>query len=140
MGFNVQQKKTGPIIAVVIIVIAAIAAVAYFATRPKTSNTTNPPRQTDQPVSGETSPNAVTIQNMSFAPAAVTVKKGTAVTWTNQDSIQHNVLSDDGSVNGPSGPLLSKGEQYSFTFNTAGTFHYHCGVHPSMHGMVTVTE
>ena len=35
--------------------------------------------------------------------------------------------------------VLSTGQTYSHTFNTAGAFHYHCGVHPSMKGTITVT-
>jgi plastocyanin len=44
---------------------------------------------------------------------------------------------------GPTGPelgssVLSTGQTYSHTFNTAGVFHYHCGVHPTMKGTITV--
>jgi len=80
----------------------------------------------------------VTISNFSFAPTTLKVKKGTTVTWTNQDSIKHNVVSDSGT--GPGSALLAKGESYSYTFNTAGTFNYHCDPHPFMKGSVEVTE
>ena len=45
---------------------------------------------------------------------------------------------------GPTGPelsssVLSTGQTYSHTFNTAGVFHYHCGVHPTMKATITVT-
>jgi len=44
---------------------------------------------------------------------------------------------------GSSGPelsssVLSSGQTYSHTFNTAGVFHYHCTVHPTMKGTITV--
>jgi len=87
--------------------------------------------------------NSVTIQGFAYAPANITVKKGTTVTWTNQDQVDHNVVSDD---NQPAGgpptdnPLLNKGQSYQFTFNTAGTFHYHCTPHPYMQAVVIVTE
>ncbi len=83
---------------------------------------------------------SVTIQNYSFTPASITVKAGTTVTWTNQDSIQHSVVADDQSADAPNGPLLAKGESYKFTFAKAGTYKYHCSPHPYMQGTVIVTE
>jgi plastocyanin len=79
--------------------------------------------------------NEVFIQGMAFNPASITVAAGTTITWTNKDAITHTVTSDSklwdsGSV-GPNGT-------FSFTFATAGTFPYHCNVHPSMTASVTV--
>jgi plastocyanin len=82
--------------------------------------------------------NSVSIADFAFSPANITVKKGTAVTWTNNDSAQHTVTGDaDG---GPHSQPLSKGDSYTFTFNTAGTFSYHCSFHSNMTGKVVVTE
>lgn len=86
-----------------------------------------------------TATNSVTIQNFAFSPADITVKKGTTVTWTNQDSTPHTVTETDGKT-GPSSGDITKGNHYSFTFDTAGTFQYHCSIHPNMTGTVTVTE
>jgi plastocyanin len=79
--------------------------------------------------------NEVFIQGIAFNPATITVAAGTTITWTNKDPITHTVTSDSklwdsGSV-GPNGT-------FSFTFATAGTFPYHCNVHPSMTASVTV--
>jgi amicyanin len=82
--------------------------------------------------------NSVTIQDFAFSPKNITVKVGTSVTWTNQDSVKHNVASDD--EGGPDGPLLAKGETYSYTFKKVGTFDYHCAPHPYMKATVTVTN
>lgn len=83
---------------------------------------------------------SVVIKDFAFSPANITVKVGTKVTWTNQDDVQHDVVSDDGSSDGPNGDLLSKGQNYSFTFTKAGTYKYHCSPHPYMKGTVTVSE
>ena len=72
--------------------------------------------------------NTVSIKNMAFNPAAIKIKKGTTVTWTNQDSIPHTVVETDGST-GPNSAYLSNGQTYTFTFNETGTFHYHCSIH-----------
>lgn len=78
---------------------------------------------------------AVTIQGFAFGPASVSVSVGTTVTWTNQDSTQHTVTADDGSFDG--GPLAN-GQTFSQTFSKAGTFTYHCKIHPKMTASVTV--
>ncbi len=80
----------------------------------------------------------VSISDFSFSPVAITVKKGTTVTWTNNDSISHTVTSD--TEHGPNSSTVSSGQTYSFTFNDEGTFNYHCSIHPQMQGTVTVTE
>ncbi len=77
----------------------------------------------------------IEIKNNMF-PANVDVGVGSKVTWTNQDLAPHTVSSMHG------GPLKSsnfgKGESYSYTFTTAGSFMYICNVHPDMKGTVTV--
>jgi plastocyanin len=78
---------------------------------------------------------AVAIKGFAFSPATVSVKKGGKVTWTNTDSVQHNIVANDGSFGSA---LLAKGASYSFTFNTAGAFTYFCGPHPNMKGTVVV--
>lgn len=79
---------------------------------------------------------AVTIDNFAFAPATLTVKAGTSVTWTNRDEEPHTVVASDGSFHSPG---LGTGATYSHTFPTAGKFDYVCSIHPMMHGTVVVT-
>ena len=85
----------------------------------------------------------VTIQGNSFAPASLTVKKGTTVTWTNKDGTNHGVVSDsDAPAGGPPKTASSFGdnEEFSFTYDTVGTFRYHCSIHSFMHGTIEVVE
>jgi plastocyanin len=77
----------------------------------------------------------VSIANFSFQPAAITISVGTTVTWTNNDSAGHTVTADDGSFKSDK---LGSGATFSQTFATAGTFAYHCSIHSSMKGTVTV--
>jgi plastocyanin len=83
--------------------------------------------------------NAVTIRNFVFSPASITIKKDTKVLWTNQDSVAHTVT-ETGSQAGPNSSALDPGTSYSFTFVQAGSYHYHCSIHPQMTGTVTVTD
>lgn len=74
----------------------------------------------------------------AFDPATLTVKKGTQVVWTNVSDAPHTVTSDTGAFNTPS--TISQNQTFMFTFNTAGTFAYHCNVHPYMKATITVTS
>ncbi len=98
------------------------------------SNSANP---TNSPAgSTQTSAkNAVQIANYSFSPASLTVKVGDSVTWTNGDSLGHSATADDGSFDTG---VLSSGQSGSTTFSKAGTYTYHCSVHPSMKGTIVV--
>ncbi|HUP26269.1 MAG TPA: cupredoxin family copper-binding protein [Candidatus Limnocylindrales bacterium] len=82
----------------------------------------------------------VTIKNFAFVPAKITVKKGTKVTWINDDSAHHDVTPDQASTDFVASKLLANGESYSFTFEKPGTYAYHCSPHPYMKAMITVTE
>lgn len=86
----------------------------------------------------EAASSAVTIQNFSFNPTPLTVQIGSTVTWTNRDSVAHTSSSDDASAISWSSGALSPGSSYSVTFTQAGTFTYHCDIHPYMHGSIIV--
>ena len=80
----------------------------------------------------------------SYAPAEITVPKGSTVTWTNDDSTIHTVV--QGSAQGGSGEtpafdssIIANGATWEHTFDTAGEFDYYCSLHPFMTGKVTVT-
>jgi plastocyanin len=77
----------------------------------------------------------VIVKNLAFNPASVTVAVGSTVTWQNQDQTTHTVVADDGSFKSPD---LGSGKTFSYTFRTAGTFTYVCGIHPTMKGIVVV--
>jgi len=80
-------------------------------------------------------PNTVTMANVAFGPASITVSVGTTITWQNNDGINHTSTSDTGVWDTGSIP---PGGSKTTTFNVAGTFPYHCTVHPMMTGTVVV--
>ena len=83
---------------------------------------------------------AMDIGDFDFEKSNIKIKVGTTVTWTNQDTARHNVVtSGDGSAKLAS-ELLAKGESYSYTFTTAGMTEYLCEPHPYMKGMIHVVE
>lgn len=103
------------------------------------SPTTEPPTPTEPPAAARAS---VSLENFSFTPQNLTVRTGTTVVWTNQESARHTVTADDGSF---ASDVLSNGGVFEFTFNTPGTFAYYCRFHggpgqEGMSGVITVTE
>lgn len=114
----------------------AVACGSDYSTPP----TTPSPAPAPAPPGGAAS--AVTIQaraealgNRAYAPAELDVAVGTSLTWTNNDSEGHTADSDAPGWN--SGIIPPRGT-FSVTFQTAGTFPYHCSIHPGMVGRVTV--
>jgi amicyanin len=106
-----------------------------------TTTTTGTPATTAGPTTasgtttaaGQTQKAAVSIQNFAFSPAQLTIKVGTTVVWTNDDSAGHNIKSD-----AFTSPMMAKGQTFEFTFDKAGTYDYICGVHPTMKGQIIV--
>lgn len=150
------MKKSIIGVVIALIVIGGIAAATMTNKPAKTTNTSTTPTTpapattpSQNPVNNQTTttntevPAAtanVTIKNSAYTPAQITVKVGTKVTWTQEDSLRHDVAPDNSSSDFTGSELLSKGESYSFTFTKAGTYSYHCTPHPFMKGTVTVTE
>jgi plastocyanin len=79
--------------------------------------------------------NVVTIDNFSFSPGDLTVAVGTTVKFVNHDDIPHNIVNKDKVFR--SKPLDTD-DSYSYTFASAGTFDYFCGLHPKMMGKIIV--
>src|SRR4051794_31227801 len=78
---------------------------------------------------------AITVQSFAFGPATLTVPAGTTVTVTNKDATAHTWTADNKAFDSP----LAPGGTATFTLSTKGTFTYHCNIHPSMTGTVTVS-
>ncbi len=98
---------------------------------PQSANSQQPPAGSNQQPASSAS---VAISGFAFSPPELAVAKGATVTWANKDSVEHTITS--GSFD--SGPVKSGGS-FSFTFTEAGTYDYHCTIHPSMKGKITVT-
>ncbi|TMD62946.1 MAG: hypothetical protein E6I91_14400 [Chloroflexi bacterium] len=78
-------------------------------------------------------------EHYSFQPATLSIKMGTQVEWQNVSDAPHTVTSDTAGVFG-STSNISKNQTFKFTFTKAGTFPYHCNIHPYMKATITVTS
>jgi plastocyanin len=77
----------------------------------------------------------IVMQNLAYGNTTLEVERGTTVTWANRDQVQHTVTSDNGNFD--SG-MINGGASWSYTFNEAGTFPYHCTPHPFMQARIIV--
>ena len=78
----------------------------------------------------------VEIADFAYSPDTVTVAAGTTVTWENTEAgIAHTATSDEDVW---TSGTLNEGDEFSFTFDEAGTFAYFCTIHPDMTGSIIV--
>lgn len=117
-------------------ILALLAACSGKAAPTQSYSPTTSTQASSSPGNSSASPE-VAIKGFAFTPATLTIKVGTTVKWTNQDSVAHTVTSDTGIFD--SGDLAD-GDTFTFTFTHAGTFAYHCTMHPSMTATIVVTE
>lgn len=113
----------------------ATAPVVKPATTPTTKTGTTAPKTTTPPptTAAKAVKAYVLINNFAFHPAVLTVKVGTIVIWTNNDSASHSIVGDKFNS-----AFLSFGNSFSYKFATKGTYNYSCGLHPEMTGRVVV--
>ena len=135
-----MKKCFGWVLAVTVM---AFAAGCGSSSSPAPTPTPTPaptPTPTPSPTPSPTGAVSITTNAMNkganaYSPNPLAVTVGGSVTWTNTDSIAHTSTSDSGVWN--SGAIAA-GASFTATFPTAGSFTYHCSIHPGMVGTVTV--
>jgi plastocyanin len=81
--------------------------------------------------------NQVWMMGNAFVPSSLTVQPGTEVTWVNKDGVTHTVTSSSMALAFESGNL-GRDQTFSFTFDSTGTYTYHCRLHAGMTGTVII--
>lgn len=114
---------------VALLLVVALLAVNDAVATAQTSSATR------AATSARAATNRVKIVDFAFRPRAITVPRGTRVTWVNRGNANHTSTSSSGLWD--SG-LLAPGDSFSRVFRRAGTFRYKCKIHPSMVGKITV--
>jgi plastocyanin len=78
----------------------------------------------------------VKIVDFAFKPGTLTIAKGTRVKWTNKGAVTHTSTSNKGVWDSGS---IAPGDSFSRVFKKAGTFKYHCTIHPTMTAKIVVS-
>jgi plastocyanin len=84
---------------------------------------------------GSRATSTVSIIEFSFQPAAINIAANDTVTWTNTGTTSHTVTSDTGLFDSGA---IAPGASFSLMFIDGGTYGYHCSIHPTMTGTITV--
>ena len=74
--------------------------------------------------------------DQSYAPNPITIRVGQTLAWHNVDSAPHTATADTVGFN--TGVLSAGVTSSPMTMATAGTFAYHCTIHPNMSGTLIV--
>jgi plastocyanin len=77
----------------------------------------------------------VRIANLNFYPGEITINVGDTVSWRNEESLIHKVISRTGLFDSGG---MGQGIMFSYKFTMPGTYEYYCSYHPSMVGKVIV--
>jgi plastocyanin len=77
----------------------------------------------------------VQITRNGFTPATITIDNGDTVVWRNADTVNHQVVADNGTF---ASPILRANQSFSFTFRASGTYRYRDSLYPSRRGTITV--
>ena len=121
-------------IPLVLCAVVALAAAGCGSSSDSSSSSTSAPAASSSSSGGGV---AIKMENIAFDPKDVTVKVGQKVTWTNDDTVDHNVTSQSGET--IKSQNFGKGATFSFTPKKAGAIKYVCTLHPGMDATLTVT-
>lgn len=136
-----------------VIVVVVVIGVVFFmnnkadAPTDSQNQTTPTPNPTPSPTPVSTTPQTfdVSMTDAAYAPAALTIKKGDTVKFTNNGtklnwpaSAPHPTHTDYPEFDPKVG--VAVGQSWSFTFTKTGTWRYHDHLNPTRFGSVVVTE
>jgi plastocyanin len=80
-------------------------------------------------------------ENIAVNPAAVTVRVGTQIRWTNFDTVDHNVTTQGSGPANFASKSFGPGNSYTYKVRVPGVIRYLCTIHPaSMSGSITVVK
>lgn len=125
------------ITALACLALAGAAAVAGCGSSKKADGTSTPAAAT-QPVTAKGGVVNIAMKNIQFVPAAIKVKVGQKIVWTNDDGqIAHNVTDKGGNF---ASNNFTGGQTFSYTPKKPGTINYECTIHSNQTGTITVTK
>jgi plastocyanin len=78
----------------------------------------------------------VTINDLAFSPAEITVKAGDTVEWVNNDFIDHTATATSGEWD----VMIVAGQSARQEMTKPGTIKYFCRAHPDMTGTITIVN
>jgi plastocyanin len=113
----------------------AVALVLTAAACSSSSSSSSSSTATSPAAGGGGNTATITVANFAFDPSSVDVSSGkVTLTVTNNDTTEHTFTLDDGSSDTP----LPAGKTQTISLNLTQTVGWHCTIHPTMKGTLTV--
>jgi plastocyanin len=113
-----------------VVIVPAVAVIAVVVTSFVSEN------QHGATTGSTKAPDSVVIKNFSYSPNSIAVKVGATITVANEDNTAHTFTADKGAFDTGE---LEGGRRDRVTVDAAGTYAYHCEIHPFMTGTVRVS-
>lgn len=136
MKTRLMNVRSRPLLVIVALFVLATVVAACGSSSSASTTTPSTPA-----AGGGTTGSNVSIVNLAFTPKTLTVSPGTTVTWTNNDSTPHNVVSavsislNSATTSTFASSTLSQGQTFSFTFTKKGVYFYECTIHKTLAAM-----
>lgn len=135
------------LISMLILVACGGATANTPASTPTQAPTAAPPTPTPTQAPATTQTKVVLVEMLEkpaghyfFQPSTLTITAGTTVVWLDISDAPHTVTSDTGAPSAfATTSNVTQGKTFALTFNTPGTYNYHCNIHPNMKATITVT-
>ena len=129
-----NRKRLHRLVAVLIVTVGLLAACGDDTTATTAAATTT--SATTAPATTVPGGATISVSNFKFEPADVEITVGQTVTFSFVGGT-HTATADDGSW---SSGEKSAGGNFEVSFDQPGTYAFHCEIHASMQGTITVTE
>lgn len=100
------------------------------------SETTTPAQPPATSPGGGSTSTTLTMQNIAFSPTSLSVATGSTIDLDNKDSVEHTFTVDGQDVDVDIQPSSTATATIDLA---AGSYDFHCKIHPSMTGTLTVT-
>jgi plastocyanin len=120
----------------IILLVALGSFGGLIASTPACSSSSSPSSPTTSPSADVTVTIAGNLGAQSYTPSPVAMRVGQTINWKNADAITHNATQDGNLF--ATGNIAGGAASSPIMMNTAGTFAYHCSIHPGMIGTITV--
>lgn len=125
-----------PRLPLVALAVLALAVAGCGSSKKSSSSSSSGATSTSGGAAAPSGGGAIDMKNTAFDPKETSVKVGQKITWTNQDSFDHNVTAESGATF--KSKNFGKGGTFSFTPTKPGMIKYVCTIHPGMAGTITV--
>lgn len=130
-----MRRRTAPFLAAAVVLVGGVAGCGDEEKKSDTGASAPPAKVAPPAKAGDVK---VSMKDIQFQPKAIKAKVGQTITWTNDESVEHNVVAKSGADF--SSDAFGQGKTFSAKVEKPGRIDYVCTLHPGMEGTIEVTK